>query len=72
MLFEAPGETVVPIAITNEIKEICAVRVKGRFQRAFSGISDWPRWQSWETICIVGRIYRQVGVMKTSLIGPIK
>src|ERR1700674_1836832 len=69
VLFEAAGEAVVAVAIADKIKKLRALGVQSRFQRAFSRIADWPRWQSRKAIRVIGRVHGQVGVMEASLIG---
>src|ERR1700674_1091575 len=69
VLFEAAGEAVMAIAIADKIKEFRALGVQSGFERASPRIADWPRWQSRETIRVIGGVHRQVGMMEASLIG---
>src|SRR5260370_20710324 len=68
VLFEAAGEAVVSVAIANKIKELRAVGAHRRLQRASPRIADWPRWQPWQTISVIGRVHRQVGVVEAALV----
>src|SRR5713101_7360552 len=69
VLFEAVGEAVVAVAIADKIKKLRALGVQSCFQRTFSRIADWPRWQSRETISVIGGVHSKVGVMEASLVG---
>src|ERR1700733_3315412 len=69
VLFEAVGEAVMPISIGNKIKEIGAFGMQSCGKRTAARIADWAGWQSGEAIGVIGRIDREIGVMKTTLVG---
>jgi len=68
MFFEAPGEAVMPVAVTHKVEELRFVGVQSRFQRTSPRIANWPRRQSWEAIRVVTRVDRHVGMMQSCLL----
>ena len=70
VLIEAASKAVVPVAIANEIKEVCRVRMHGRFQRTSPWITDWTGRQSRKAVGVIGRVHREVGVVQASLYVP--
>src|SRR5208282_13337 len=70
MFFEAAGEAVMPVAIADEIEKSRVFGVQSRFQRASPRIADRPWRQPRESVRVIGRVHRQVGVMKASLVRP--
>src|SRR6267378_3939451 len=59
-------ETMMAISVADEIEKLGSCGMHRRGQRVLSGITDWPRWQAWETISVIGRIYGEVDVMKAA------
>ena len=72
VLFKIAGKAVMSGAVGDKIKKVCRLRMKSRFQRAFSGIADRAWRKSGEAVSIVRRIHGKVGVMKRALIGAVQ
>src|ERR1700704_1190135 len=66
MFGKVARETVVPVAVADEVIKLALGGMQGSFQGTASGIADRAGRQTGKAVSVVGRIHRQVGVMKAA------
>src|SRR3981189_240912 len=72
VFFEAPGKTMVAVAVADKVVVVGLRRMQGGFERVAAGIADRPGRKSRVSVGVVSGLKLHVGMMQRSGVIPIE
>lgn len=72
VLFKSVRETMMTVAIGDEIKIVGRRGMHGRFERSLSRVGDRPRRESGMSVSVVSRLILHVGMMQCACINSLQ
>src|SRR5258707_4190026 len=72
VFFEAPGKTMVAVAVADKVVVVRLSRMQGGFERVAAGIAYGPGRKSWGSVGVVSGLKLHVGMMQRSRVIPIE